>query len=198
LVDLTHLLYVDLLKFLGFFKRETIELLLNLLNLKHQSLVWVYSLLKQQKVVCFLKINKVQIILTHLRLQQQNFWSNVHFYASDMRFFVLSEKHIHDILHLCNSFVRLELEKLLLLSYFRVNKSRKTIVNALAVLALKLNLFVVPACAVDSRVDAVNRNHLLWKRLCRKEDVLVWQFNSLYIKVCEAMEHVVYVLRLHL
>ena len=122
----------------------------------------------------------------------------MHFSASDMRFFVLSKKHIHDNLHLCNSFVGLELDKLLLLFDFSENQSRKQIVNALAVLALKLYLFVVPACAVDSRVDAVNRNHLLQKRLSRREDVLVWQLDSLYIKIGEAMEHVVNVLRLHL
>lgn len=85
----------------------------------------------------------------------------MHFSASDMRFFVLSEKHIHDNLHLCNSFVGLKLDKFLLLVNFTENQSRKQIVNAFAVLALKLYLFVVPACAVDSRVDAVNRNHFL-------------------------------------
>ena len=85
-----------------------------------------------------------------------------------------------------------------MLFLFSENHSRKHIVNAFAILALKLYLFVVPACAVDSRVDAVNRNHLLQKRLSRREDVLVWQLDSLYIKIGEAMEHVVNVLRLHL
>ena len=44
----------------------------------------------------------------------------MHFSAPDMRFFVLSEEHVHDYLHLGYSFIWLELVKLFLLLSFGV------------------------------------------------------------------------------
>lgn len=68
----------------------------------------------------------------------------MHFCPTNMRLLMLSEEHVHNNLHLGDPFIRLELNELLVLFEFGENESREQVVNTFAILALELDLFVVP------------------------------------------------------